>query len=103
MASIQFVMKRVETHLKVMEEDLLERQRVDKAAQIEVTLEQMLGECFPEVTISDDEQFIIFKEGDKEYRFKTVIAGSRIQSMMSLPSTCWPPMRGCTLPFTISP
>ena len=73
MASIQFVMKRVETHLKVMDEDLLERQRVDKAAQIEVTLEQMLGECFPEVSISDDEQFIIFKEGDKEYRFKTVL------------------------------
>ena len=61
-----FIMGKVKAELKRVEEDLKERRKQDKKAEIEGTLPEMLQKLFPEVRLAANEEFIIIQEDEEE-------------------------------------
>ena len=72
-AGANFVMKKIEIHLKGLERQLKDQQKENKEAEITESLEEILRECLADIRISDNEEAIVIREGDKEHVFKTYL------------------------------
>jgi hypothetical protein len=72
--SLEFVMGKVKTELKRIEDDLIQRKRDGNTnAEIEGTLDSMLQRLLPDIRITEDESEIIIKENREEYSLKTAL------------------------------
>ena len=72
--SLEYIMGKVKTELKRIEDDLIERKRDGNMnAEIEGTLNLMLQKLFPNIRITDDESEIVIKENGEEYSVKTAL------------------------------
>ena len=70
--AIEYIEKKVKAELKMIEDDLnARRKESNEQAEIEGTLEDMLWKLFPQIRITDDEEFICIKDEEKEYKLKT--------------------------------
>jgi hypothetical protein len=71
---LAFIMGKVKAKLKRVEEDLRERRKTNRKAEIEGTLQEMLQELFPDVRLAANEEFIIIQEDeDVQVRVKTAL------------------------------
>ena len=68
--SLEYIMGKVKTELKRIEDDLIERQREDVHASIDGSLSTMLSRLFLDIRISDDESELVINEDDAEYTLK---------------------------------
>ena len=69
-----FIMSKVKTELKRVEEDLKERKKDDDKAEIDGTLAEMLQKLFPDVRLAADEKHIIIEgDGDEQVKVKTAL------------------------------
>ena len=72
--SLEYIMGKVKTELKRIEDDLIERKRDGNMnAEIEGTLNLMLQKLFPNIRITDDESEIVIKENGEQYSVKTAL------------------------------
>ena len=70
--SLEYIMGRVKTELKSIEDDLIQRQHEGNAnAEIKGTLTSMLSKLFPYIQISEDQSVICIGNDDELYNLRT--------------------------------
>ena len=69
-----FIMRKVKTELKWVEEDLRVRRMEVQSSEIEGTLPEMLNKLFPNIGMAANSEFIIIQEAEGEqYKVKTAL------------------------------